>query len=114
MSFTIIEPGTVITPPAPRRPRPSRLAYVERGWTSASVYEPVKAATETDDGAPEWLFVRADDGTWDAGHLPTETEVKTGLRSLGACQAYTGSGRAAADLERIQARDGNDGGLTHG
>jgi hypothetical protein len=63
------------------------------------VFEPVKAVTA--DGA--WLFVRAEDGTWAAGHLPTETEVRGPLRSLAACRAYVGSGEAWADLEVLLA-----------
>lgn len=52
----------------------------------------------------EWIFELAGDGTWSAGHLPTRTEVKNGLRSLPACRRYAGSGRAATDLELTAAR----------
>lgn len=99
MTFTIIEPGTVIDPPAPAQTSLPRLGKVWRAYTSPSCYEPVKAVTE--DG--QWLFERAQDGTWDAGHLPTETVVKAGLRTLRACRVYAGSGKAAADLGRIKA-----------
>lgn len=99
MTFTIIEPGTVIDPPAPPRTSLPRLGKVWKDYTSPGVYEVVKAVTA--DG--EWLFEKAQDGTWDAGHLPTETVVKAGLRSLRACRSYVGSGRAREDLGRIQA-----------
>ncbi len=101
MSFTVAPPGAVLPPP-PARPA-SRLAPLGRtwkSWTSPGVREVVKAVTA--DG--EWLFERAADGTWSAGHLPTRTEVKKGIRSLRACRAYAGSGRAAADLELTRAR----------
>ncbi len=110
---------TTNTPEAPAReaqPRPAGFSVVPRGhgaplkspkshlsplgkiwkdWTSPGVREAVKAVTL--DG--EWLFER-DGRTWSAGHFPTRTVVKTGLRSLRACRAYTGSGEARADLER--------------
>ena len=93
--------------PLPARPK-SPLAVLGKFWkgcTSPGVYEVVKAVTA--DG--EWLFVRAADGTWSTGHLPTETVVKTGLRTLRACRLYAGSGKAGADLERIQAHNDSEG-----
>lgn len=98
MSFAIIDPGTV-PPPPPVRPRLPRPGRVRRGWTSPGVYEPVEEVTE--DG--EWALRRSGDGTWAAVHQPNETVVKAGLRSRGACRAYTGSVKAREDLERMQA-----------
>ena len=97
-AFTLAAPSA--PRPLPARPK-SPLAALGKFWkdcTSPGVYEVVKAVT--DDG--EWLFVRAADGTWSAGHLPTETEVKAGLRTLRACRLYAGSGKAAADLRQLQ------------
>jgi hypothetical protein len=99
MTFTMAAPGTVLSPPRPPQARLPRLGKVWKEYTPSGFYEPVKAVTE--DG--EWLFVRAADGTWSAGHLPTETVVRAGRRSLGACRTYVGSGEALEDLERIQA-----------
>lgn len=100
MQFTVAPPGTPLRPPAPKpQPRLVRLGKVWRAYTRPGRYEPVKAVTA--DG--EWLFARFDDGTWAAGHLPTTTQVKDGLRSLAACRAYAASAKAPADLERIQA-----------
>lgn len=100
MTFTMAAPGAIF-PPSPRQPKLPRLGKVWRGWTSPSVYEPVKAVTADS----EWLFERSEDGTWAAGHLPTETVVKVGFRSLRACRAYVADGGAQADLARIQAHD---------
>lgn len=103
MRFAVAAPGTPLTPAAPK-PKPTgrsvaALGKFWRGWTSPGVYEVIKAVTA--DGA--WLFERAADGTWAAGHLPTEIVVKTGLGTLPACRAYAGSGKAQKDLVRLQA-----------
>jgi hypothetical protein len=98
-TFTLAAPSA--PRPLPARPK-SPLAVLGKRWkdySSPGVYEVVKAVT--DDG--EWLFVRAADGTWSTGHLPTETVVRTGLRTLRACRLYAGSGKAVADLKDIQA-----------
>jgi hypothetical protein len=98
-------PGAGIPPSRkPKTPAVS-LGEFERGWTSPGVYEVVKAVTA--DG--EWRFERSQDGTWEAGHLPTETEVKTRLRSLSACCSYARSGAARADLERLQSEKMENG-----
>ena len=104
MIFTLAAPSA--PGPLPLKPK-ARLAPLGKFWreyTSSSVYEVVKAVTA--DG--EWMFEREPNGTWSTGHLPTETVVKVRLRSLGACQAYVASGKAAADLKRIQAKDDNE------
>jgi hypothetical protein len=105
MTFTIAEPAA--PRPAASKPAPSLapLGKLWKDYTSPSVYEVVKAVTE--DG--QWLFERAQDGTWDTGHLPTETVVKCRLRSLRACRVYAGSGKAQEDLERIQAESKENG-----
>jgi hypothetical protein len=104
MTFMLAVPGAVL-PPAAAKPKPKRpvaaLGMLWKDYTSPGVYEVVKAVTADS----EWLFERAEDGTWETGHLPTETVVKTGLRSLPACRAYAGSGRARADLKQIQAHE---------
>lgn len=89
--------------PRPVAQKPSLAAIGKRwkGYASPGVYEVIKAVTA--DG--QWLFERAQDGTWNAGHLPSETVVKAGLRSLRACRVYAGSGKATADLERIQSHE---------
>lgn len=100
MSFTVAPPGAVLSPPPPASARPG-LAPLGKFWrtqTRPGRWEVSKAVTA--DG--EWLFELADGGTWSAGHLPTETVVKTGLRTLRACRRYAGDGRAAAELERIR------------
>jgi hypothetical protein len=104
-TFTIAAPSA--PRPAPRKPKApaARLGKFWRGWTSPDVYEVIKAVTA--DG--EWLFARTGGGTWSTGHLPTETEVKAGLRDLPACRAYAGSGRAREDLERMQAETKENG-----
>lgn len=101
MTFTVA-PRRTPSPVAPK-PKPSLapLGHVWKDYTSPGVYEVVKAVTADS----EWLFERAEDGTWNAGHLPTETVVKAGLRTLRACRVYAGSGKAATDLERIQAHE---------
>ena len=99
MTFTVAAPGTVLDPPRPRRPALPRLGKVWKEHTPSGFYEPVKAVTA--DG--RWLFVRSANGAWSAGHLPTETAVRSGLRSLRACRTYIASGEALEDLERIQA-----------
>ena len=59
----------------------------------------------------EWLMERSeDDGTtWLVAHRPERTIVADYLGSLRQCRVYVGSGEAQADLERIQAQDGNEG-----
>jgi hypothetical protein len=103
MTFTIAgaAPRVAVSKPAPSL---APLGHVWKDYTSPGAYEVVKAVT--DDG--EWLFERAQDGTWAAGHLPTETVVKCRLRSLRACRAYAGSGEAQEDLERIHASGDNE------
>jgi hypothetical protein len=99
MRFSVAERGTALPPPSVQPLKLPRLAHVWKNWTSPGVWGPVKAVTAD----AEWLFVRAEDGTWAVGHLPTETEVKDGLRSPRACRLYVGEGSAQADLDRIQA-----------
>ena len=103
MKFSVASPGTVLPPSPPQPPKPPRL-MIRKGWVSPGTWGPVRAATA--DG--KWLGERFPDGTWAAGHLPTCTEVKDGLRSLAAFRAYVGSGKAQADLERMQAGGGGD------
>lgn len=106
MRFTVAPPGAVLSPPAPvPQPRLAPLGKRWKAYTGPGVYEVVRAVTA--DG--EWLFQRFADGTWAAGHLPTETQVKDRLRSLEACRAYAGSGEAKQDLERLQAEGKGDG-----
>ncbi len=106
MTTFIMAAPSAPRPPARKPKAPlARLGMFWKDCTSPGVYEVIKAVTA--DG--EWLFERAADGTWNAGHLPTETVVKTGLRTLRTCRAYAGSGKARADLERLQANDSNEG-----
>lgn len=101
MRFTVAPRGMVLPPPLPKpKARLAPLGRFGKGWTSPGVREVTWAETAD----REWLFERQADGTWSAGHLPTRTEVKNGLRSLPACRRYAGSGRAAADLELTAAR----------
>lgn len=108
MGFTMASPAefTALTAPGPARSRNllPPLGKTWKGYTSPGVYERVKAVTA--DG--EWLFARAADGTWSAGHLPTKTELKAGLRDLAAARRYAGTGKARADLERVQAHQRGD------
>ncbi len=106
MTFTVAAPGAAL-PPA-RKPKAPAVPLGEfwKGYTSPGVYEVVKAATA--DG--QWLFRRADDGTWEVVKAaPTETVVKPRLRSLPACRSYVAAGKAEADLERIQAKEKGNG-----
>lgn len=96
-TFTLAASGAVPCPPRKPKAFLALLGKVWKDWTSPGCYEPVKAVTA--DGA--WLFERAQDGTWAAGHLPRRAELKAGLRSLRACRLYAGSGRAQADLDRL-------------
>jgi hypothetical protein len=106
MTFTAAAPGSALPPPARKPKSPlAPLGKFRRGCTGPGAYEVVEAVTADS----EWMFERAGDGTWMTGHLPTETVVKTGLRDLRACRAYAGSGRAARDLERIQAESTEGG-----
>lgn len=102
MGFSIADRGA--PPPAPAgRPQP-RLALLGHTWkdyTETGFYEPVKAVTR--DGG--WIFERQPGGTWKAGHLPSETAVKDGLRSLEACRRYVAGGGAQNDLDRLLAED---------
>lgn len=104
-TFTMAAPGTALSPPRAPQPRLPRLGKAWREYTGPGVREVVKAVTA--DG--QWLFVRAADGTWSTGHLPTETVVRAGRRSLGSCRTYVGSGKALEDLERIQAEGRENG-----
>lgn len=99
MTFTMAAPGAALPPDRKPRARLAPLGNFLKDYTSPGVYEIVRAVTA--DG--QWLFVRADDGSWAVGHLPSETEVKAGLGSLPACRAYVGSGQARTDFDRIQA-----------
>jgi hypothetical protein len=100
VTFTLAAPAAPPSlPPAQPKTPLAPLGKRWKGYTAPGVYEVVKAVTV--DG--EWLFARAADVTWSTGHLPTETEVRTGFRTLRACRLYAGSGGAAADLKRIQA-----------
>lgn len=98
MTFTMAPPAPRPLPPKPKT-RLTPLGKFWKGYTSPGVYEVVKAVTANS----QWLFEREPGGTWSAGHLPTETVVKTGLRSMPACRAYAASGKAQADLEHLQA-----------
>ena len=102
MKFAVAPHGAPLPKPPARQPRLAPLGKKWRGYTAPSTYELVRALTA--DG--EWLFERFADGTWGVGHVPTQTEVKGSLRSPTACRAYVGSGKARADLERIQAAAG--------
>jgi hypothetical protein len=99
MTFTTASPGAGLPPAPPQQPSLPRLGRAWKAYTGPGVYEVVKAVTA--DG--QWLFVRAADGTWSTGHLPSETVVRAGRRSLGSCRAYVGSGQALEDLEQIRA-----------
>ena len=105
-TFTMAAPGEIFPRPSaqPDVP-PAPLWKTRRDWTSLSVYEVVEAVTT--DG--EWMCELADDGTWTVGHLPTKTVVKPRLRSRGASRAYVASGKARADLDRIQAEAATKG-----
>jgi hypothetical protein len=107
MRFSVAAPGTLppSSPRPPRPPAPAALGRFRKERTEAGLYEIVRAVTA--DG--QWLFERLGPGDWAAGCLPTETETRRGFRSLAACRAYVADGQAQADLERIQAQDGNEG-----
>lgn len=96
--FTVAPPRIPFPGERTRRPVLPALGKIWRDYTAPGVYEAVQAVTA--DG--QWLFQRQDGGTWATGHLPTKTEVKTGLRTLRACRAYAGSGKAAEDLRQAQ------------
>jgi hypothetical protein len=83
---------------APLKSPTSQLPALGKIWRNQirpGTWEAVQAIT----GDGEWLFERHG-RTWSAGHYPTRTALKTGLRSLRACRAYVGTGEARADLER--------------
>lgn len=106
MTFTMDPPAALAAPAL--KPKGLVLAPLGKPWkdyTAPGVYEVVKAVTR--DG--EWLFERAADGTWKVGHLPTETVVRTGRRSLRACRVYVGSGKARADLDRLLSEEKGNG-----
>ncbi len=105
MTFTVATPGAVLPPARKPKARLAPLGKFRKDWTSPGVSEVVEAVTA--DG--EWMFERSDDGTWEAGHLPTKTVVKSRLGSLSACRTYAGSGKAAADLKRIKAEAATKG-----
>jgi hypothetical protein len=104
-TFTMAAPGAGLPPARKPKARAVPLGEFERGWTSLGVYEVIRAATA--DGL--WLFERSADGTWETGHLPTKTVVKVALQDLPACRAHVRSGKALADLERIQAERKENG-----
>lgn len=105
MTFTMSTSGAALPPGRKLKAPLAPLGKVWKDWTVPGCWEPVKAVTT--DG--EWLFERAEDGTWNTGHLPTETEVKAGRRTLRACRAYVASGAAQGDLNRIQTEGKENG-----
>lgn len=105
MRFSVAPPGT-LTPPSPATPRlpaAAPLGRFRKERTEAGVYEIVWAET----AGRQWVFDRLGPDDWATGHLPSGTETRRGLRSLMACRVYVASGKAQADLERIQARGRN-------
>jgi len=104
MTFTIAPPGTPLGLTAAREPKtPGPLAAApigdfRKGRIAGGPYEIVWALTE--DG--KWAFEMTRDGIWKIGHVETRTVVKSGPRTLRAARVYVGSGKAAAELKRIQ------------
>ena len=109
-AFTLAPRGAAFPAPV-REPKPAGplasapIGKSKRDYTASGSYEIVRAMTA--DG--QWLFEMAEDGTWSVGHVPTETVVKTGPRTLRACRVYVGSGKAAAELKRIQDKENGNG-----
>lgn len=97
MRFTVAPPGAPLPPQAPAAPKLPRLGKIWKDRAADGAYRVVKAVTA--DG--EWLFALLD-GQWHVGHLPTKTEVRGGFKTLAACRRYAASGKARADLDRIQ------------
>lgn len=76
---------------------PAPLAKFWKDWTGPGIWEVVKAVTE----GGEWMIERQEDATWFVGHLPTQTEVKGGFRTLRAARVYIARGTALADFEAL-------------
>ena len=110
MSFTITPPGAPSRLPAlePKPTGPLASAPIgdfRKGRGPSGRHEIVWAMTA--DG--EWAFEMTADGSWRVGHVQTETVVKTGPRTLRACRVHVGSGKAAAELKRIQDKENGNG-----